>query len=174
MQYPRPIRKVARVREFRRPPHDAGELRSSGVFCPQCRDEFRDGISKCPDCDVHLVRELPEEQAARLKLVEMTRDSDRLAVLLEQLENAQVPYVVEAGTALSLIENEEAPELSFPDEWKARLFVPGNFAARAEEAIAEIPAAAPAANGKEAAAPVEPEEAEALDPDALKNPVQPR
>ena len=35
-------------------------------------------------------------------------------------------------------------------------------------------APAPAANGKEAAPPVEPEEAEALDPDALKNPVQPR
>jgi hypothetical protein len=143
------------------------------VFCPKCRDEFRDGISRCPDCDVHLVRELPQEQAARLKLVDMTRDSDRLAVLLEQLENAQVPYVVEAGTALSLIENDEAPEIPFPDEWKARLFVPGNFAARAAEAISEIPAAAPT-NGEEPAPPVEPEEAEALDPDALKNPVEPR
>lgn len=145
------------------------------MFCPQCRDEFRDGIRRCPDCEVDLVREIPEEAPPRLSILEMTRDADRLAILLERLENSQVPYVVEAGTALSLIENDEAPELSFPDEWKARLFVPGNFAARAAEAIAEIPAAAPtAANGEEPAPPVEPEEAEALDPDALKNPVEPR
>ncbi|MCE5313845.1 MAG: DUF2007 domain-containing protein [Armatimonadota bacterium] len=29
-------------------------------FCPKCKYEYRTGFSKCPDCDVELVDELPE------------------------------------------------------------------------------------------------------------------
>jgi hypothetical protein len=141
------------------------------VFCPKCRDEFRDGIRRCPDCEVDLVREMPDEPPARLSILEMTQDSDRLGALLDQLENAHVPYVVEAGTALSLLDDESGPEPSAPDPWEARLWVPASFAARAAEAIAEAPAPA---TMDEASQPVEPEEAEALDPDELKNPVEPR
>jgi hypothetical protein len=30
-------------------------------FCPDCRYEYRPGISKCPDCGIKLVDKLPEE-----------------------------------------------------------------------------------------------------------------
>jgi len=109
--------------------------------------------------------EMPEEAPARLSILETTRDADCLAILLEQLENAQVPYVVEAGTAISLLDDDSAPEISAPDPWQARLWIPGSFGARAAEVIANAPAPAPMA---------EPEEVEALDPEDLKNPVQPR
>jgi hypothetical protein len=157
------------------------------MFCPSCRDEFRDGISFCPDCDVALVPELPEETPARLSIVVTTRDPDRLALLVEQLESARVPYIVEAGTALSLLEDDSAPELSAPEDWKARLWVPGDFAARAAEMVAETakPGFLKAMSqrmSEEAGDPtnrdetetVEVAEAVTLDPQDLKNPVRPR
>ena len=30
-------------------------------YCPICRYEYVEGTTKCPDCDVNLVAELPEE-----------------------------------------------------------------------------------------------------------------
>ena len=157
------------------------------MFCPNCGDEFRDGITTCPDCDVFLVDELPEEAPARLSIVETTRDPDRLAILLGQLKNARIPYVVEAGTALSLLDDDSAPDLTSPEDWKARLWIPGMFAARAAQMIAET--ATPGflkslaqRIGAEGAEPLAPRgeealdvaEAEPLDPDDLKNPVRPR
>jgi hypothetical protein len=32
------------------------------MFCPHCRSGFRDGFTRCNDCDVDLVAELPLEQ----------------------------------------------------------------------------------------------------------------
>jgi hypothetical protein len=157
------------------------------MFCPSCRDEFRDGISFCPDCDVALVPELPEETPARLSIILTTQDPDRLAVLVEQLEGARLPYVVEAGTALSLLEDDSAPELSSPEDWKARLWVPGDFASQAAEMVAETakPGFVEALSKRIAEDPGEPAardetksvdvgEAATLDPEDLKNPVRPR
>jgi hypothetical protein len=119
----------------------------------------------CPDCGVALVEELLPEPSPRLQVIERTRDPDRLGILLDQLENAQVPYVVEAGTALSLLDDESRPEPSAPEPWEARVWVPASFAARAMEATADAVAPVPID---------EPEEMETLDVADLKNPVQPR
>jgi len=31
------------------------------VYCPQCLAEFRDGYSRCADCDIDLVETLPDK-----------------------------------------------------------------------------------------------------------------
>lgn len=31
------------------------------MFCPQCRAEYREGFTRCADCDVTLVRDLPQD-----------------------------------------------------------------------------------------------------------------
>ena len=31
------------------------------MFCPQCRAEYRAGFTRCSDCDVELVKQLPVE-----------------------------------------------------------------------------------------------------------------
>jgi hypothetical protein len=135
------------------------------VICPSCGDEFREGIAVCPDCGIALVAELPPEAPPRLASLETTGDPDRLAALLEKLETALVPYVVEAGTALSLIDDDSTPEPSAPEPWQARIWVPGSSAIRAAEAISATSAEASIS---------EREEIEPLDVADLKNPVQPR
>ena len=31
------------------------------MFCPECRAEYRPGFTRCSDCDVELVHEIPEQ-----------------------------------------------------------------------------------------------------------------
>ncbi|MBO4396394.1 MAG: hypothetical protein J5819_08625 [Eubacterium sp.] len=49
------------------------------AWCPKCKNEYREGVDVCPDCDVPLVDELPEEEdvAAEPKPVVLMRASDR-------------------------------------------------------------------------------------------------
>jgi hypothetical protein len=142
------------------------------MFCPTCRDEFQADIRSCPDCHVDLVPELP-----RLVLIERTRDPDRLARLIEALEKADVPYVIEAGTALSILDGDEEPPTS-PELWRARLWVSGSAQQRAADVITaandEAESVADGATEDVVDAAEVLEETENLDPSDLQKPVEPR
>ncbi len=55
---------------------------------------------------------------------------EMLGTLLEQLEEAQIPYVVQAGTALALAYGRDLESPGFPDPWLARVMVVGSFRRR--------------------------------------------
>jgi len=99
------------------------------MFCPQCETEYREGFTRCADCDVALV---PELGAPSLVPLAMEKSADLVAALVESLENARVPYVIEAGTALSVLDGDE-DELEEPEDWQARIWV---AVAKADQAVA--------------------------------------
>jgi hypothetical protein len=39
------------------------------MFCPQCKAEYRGGFTRCSDCDVDLVDQLPVEPRHDVELV---------------------------------------------------------------------------------------------------------
>lgn len=99
------------------------------MFCPECETEYREGFAKCSDCDVALV---PELGVASLAPLTMEHAPDLVAALVEALETAQIPYVIEAGTALRVLDGEEE-SLDEPDPWGARIWV---AVAKSDQAVA--------------------------------------
>jgi hypothetical protein len=102
------------------------------MICPQCETEYRDGITRCSDCDVALVDEIaPSAFEEALSPLTEAIDPFALGELTDRLEKAGVPYVVEAGTALRLLDHPEGP-MTAPDDWSARVWIATPFAERAQ------------------------------------------
>ena len=109
------------------------------MICPQCRGEYREGFEICSDCGVPLIPgqadvagELGDDNPSELVPLWETHDPDELAALVEGLEHANIAYVVQAGTALSVLDGSSFREAGFPDHWHARVSV---VAAGAEQAM---------------------------------------
>lgn len=67
---------------------------------------------------------------------------EMLGSLLEQLEEAQIPYVVQAGTALALAYGRALESPGFPDPWLARVMVVASFRKEARAFVDAIVAEA--------------------------------
>ncbi len=70
------------------------------MFCPQCKAEYRQGFTRCADCDVELVHGLPEAEEGASNdmragtLVPLWEGEDLAlhTTLLEELEAAGIRY----------------------------------------------------------------------------------
>ncbi|MBP7589107.1 MAG: hypothetical protein KBA72_14225 [Thermoanaerobaculia bacterium] len=125
------------------------------MICPSCHAEYRDGFTTCADCEIPLVTDLAAAAAAGegdgategeefsggfggglgsgtgdpgdlVPLAELG-SPEMLGTLLEQLEEGQIPYVVQAGTAVALAYGRDLESPGFPDPWLARVMVVGSF-----------------------------------------------
>jgi hypothetical protein len=66
------------------------------MFCPVCRDEYREGFTRCSDCDAALVQTLPsvtETVPFEMVTVLETGDQSRIVVARSVLESAGIPCV---------------------------------------------------------------------------------
>jgi len=112
------------------------------MFCPNCKVEYRFGFTHCTDCDVDLVESLEEvSEVRRLEPLYVTHDPELLGEILEALEHEGVPYVIRAGTALALTEDEPLQDEGRPDRWEARISVLGSAHARAMDLLTRVRAA---------------------------------
>lgn len=69
------------------------------MFCPQCKAEYRDGFSRCSDCDIALVGELPKsaESAAyegQFRLIYTTHEESDCVAFCRRLIAAGIPFKV--------------------------------------------------------------------------------
>ena len=106
------------------------------MICPECESEYREHIVRCADCDISLVHELGTEPPPQLAPLAETRSTNLLAEVIDRLEKANVPYVIQAGTALALLDRTDRP-VDTPEPWEARIWVAGSLLERAHRVLAQ-------------------------------------
>lgn len=118
------------------------------MFCPECRAEYRPGFTRCADCERDLVDELDASAlddggpvSDDLEPFHETGHPEELAAVLESFEESRIPYVVQAGTALSLLSS-TAGAADLPEEWQARILIPGTSRRPAREILRQLREAA--------------------------------
>ena len=104
------------------------------MICPECETEYREGFTRCSDCDVDLVVEL---EAPALVPLTMESSPELVAALLEVLESENVPYVITAGTAIPVLDGDEESK-DAPFLWTARIWVTPEKSEDGAAILAEI------------------------------------
>jgi len=101
------------------------------MFCPNCRSEYRAGVTRCADCDVDLVDELPPEpepEWVEFEEVLSTYNLADIALIKSLLEEAGMKYYFENENFVHL------SSLALP----ARLMVPKNQTAKTLELLKDV------------------------------------
>ena len=99
------------------------------MFCPNCRAEYRVGFTRCNDCEVALVTELPAEKEPEfVDLVEVlsTADVGQISLIKSILEAEEIPYLPQ-GENFNLGRN-----------IAVRFLVPRDYLAQAREILADF------------------------------------
>lgn len=74
------------------------------MFCPKCRLEYEPGIARCADCNVKLVKTLPDD-AGYVEFVTVleTGNPAVLAVAKSLLDDAGIEYFAKGETVQNIV-----------------------------------------------------------------------
>ena len=90
------------------------------MFCPECKAEYRDGFTRCSDCDVDLVAGLPEAppepQFESFKSVWTGKDQGRCVDLCKKLRAVGIPFKVDQRTRQCLNAVDEHYKIRVPGD----------------------------------------------------------
>ena len=82
------------------------------AWCPQCRNEYREGITECFDCHVSLVEELEQEEPKKNELADekfvewANNHSDMLDKIKEQDEDPEEDPIDTISEAMEVLEED--------------------------------------------------------------------
>ena len=64
------------------------------MFCPECKSEYRQGFTRCTDCDMDLVHELPSEEAEFVEYVQVlaTHNAADISFIKSILDGEKIDY----------------------------------------------------------------------------------
>lgn len=71
------------------------------MFCPKCKDEYREGFTQCANCHISLVPELPVEEEYKnsdFTEIYITTDKGQIAFIKSILESEDIPYFIDNET----------------------------------------------------------------------------
>jgi hypothetical protein len=105
-------------------------------WCPVCRAEYEQGFTRCSDCEVDLVDQLPDEFAGEPPVIVFTANTHSEAmVVAATLRSEGIPtYLDSPGPVLPMADNpveQNNPELS--------VMVPANMVTKAEQILRSQP-----------------------------------
>jgi hypothetical protein len=116
------------------------------MFCPECKSEYRAGVTECVDCGIPLVRELPkpEEEPPPVNEEEMVTvlssyDEGEVLMAKSLLEGADIPYFMPGEALQDPVDNRLFPGSTFA-LGPVRILVPPERAAEAKEILSSPPA----------------------------------
>ncbi len=81
------------------------------MFCPNCRSEYQKGFTRCSDCDVDLVDELPEVQSPDYDAVLSTFNPADVAVIKSILEGEGIEYYFQGEISSSILQTMGIPAI---------------------------------------------------------------
>jgi hypothetical protein len=92
------------------------------MFCPECKAEYRPGFTRCADCDVDLVANLPEanrERSDRSNLQEVWAGDDQQSCVATclRLKDAGIPYAVDQRKKQFLKGDERHFKIAVPSSY---------------------------------------------------------
>jgi hypothetical protein len=95
------------------------------MVCPKCKTEYREGFYRCADCGIDLVEDAEvsganseDVDSSELVPALQTMDTLFLADVVAVIEEQNIPYLVQSGTALGLDPNSDRKAF----EWRAVLY----------------------------------------------------
>ena len=106
------------------------------MFCPSCEGEFREGITRCPECDIDLVAVLDAgRHRADLVVVFESAEPEELLPVEGALRAAGIPFLVDG--------RDSVPGESFggsfdPATHSGRVEVPASRVDDARSVLAEV------------------------------------
>ena len=75
------------------------------MYCPNCRTEYKEGITTCADCGATLIVQLPPDDTDRSELVTIYRSHElsEIAIAKSILEEAGIAFASKGGMAKEIL-----------------------------------------------------------------------
>jgi hypothetical protein len=111
------------------------------MWCPECRGEWREGIVRCPDCDVERVASEPPARGnpdAKLVTVFRTAEADVLPVVRSLLEESGIPFAVKGEELVGMFPSAGLGLVIDPRSRAAEIQVTEDRADEARELLADV------------------------------------